>query len=69
MCSLNLQYVCTSDNLFSISLALVVVVVVKICAQKIFVTTSKYVQNQALQMCTFVELAIIRIRIVDVGDN
>ena len=60
---------CTSDNLFSISLALVVVVVVvKICAQKIFVTTSKYVQNQALQMCTFVELAIIRIRIVDVGD-
>ena len=65
---MNLQYVCTSDNLFSISLALVVVVV-KICAQKIFVTTSKYVQNQALQMCTFVELAIIRIRIVDVGDN
>ena len=62
---------CTSDNLFSISLALVVVVVVvvKICAQKIFVTVSKYVQNQALQMCTFVELAIIRIRIVDVGDN
>ena len=29
MCSLNLQYVCTSDNLFSISLDLVVVVVVK----------------------------------------
>ena len=57
MCSLNLQYVCTSDNLFSISLALVVVVVVKICARNIFVATLKICAKSGasnVHICCFV---------------